>query len=502
MQRAVHTLGGVRPSAGGIWSRATSGRRVALVTALVVLTALFVVPLVGRSEAEPANTSGARAKNMALVGMNDLQARSAYQPVIDFNETAGRWIAYVGHHDGTAVNPLTGVDEPNGTSIVDVTDPAHPRYLHHIPGPTPDGGAQMVRICGGDDLPGGAAGTEYMLRTRGNEAHEIWDVTDPQSPELLSTIGGDLVDTHKNWWECDTGIAYLISGVPGWRTERMTQVFDLSDPTNPVHIRDFGLVGQEPGSTGPVPTEAHGPMVLGDKIYFGYGTEHGGIMQILDRDKLVNGAPEPTPENLVAPQISRLELCTFCGGAHTTFPVLDVAVDEFAHFPSGSVRDIAVITNEAGENFCAEPDPGPEMVYFADITDPAKPQVISNYHVDEREGHYCEKGGRFGSHSSNENMTPIFYGKIVFVSYFNAGVRAIDMRNPFSPREAGYYIPATTKNTIENCGTLNGQERCATVIQTNNVEVDDRGFVYIVDRAHTGMHILRLTGSAQDIIER
>jgi hypothetical protein len=27
-------------------------------------------------------------------------------------------------------------------------------------------------------------------------------------------------------------------------------------------------------------------------------------------------------------------------------------------------------------------------------------------------------------------------------------------------------------------------------IQTNNLEVDDRGYIYIVDRANTGMHIL------------
>ena len=32
------------------------------------------------------------------------------------------------------MNPLTGQVEDNGTSIVDVTDPKHPRYLHHIPG--------------------------------------------------------------------------------------------------------------------------------------------------------------------------------------------------------------------------------------------------------------------------------------------------------------------------------------------------------------------------------
>jgi hypothetical protein len=37
------------------------------------------------------------------------------------------------------------------------------------------------------------------------------------------------------------------------------------------------------------------------------------------------------------------------------------------------------------------------------------------------------------------------------------------------------------------------------VIQTNNVDVDDRGYIYIVDRAHTGMHILELSGAARAI---
>lgn len=470
-----------------------------LVSAVVGVLAVVVVPA-ERSGAQAAGFAPGRAEgeHMAVVGMNDLQARSAYQPVIHRNDMAGRWIAYVGHHEGSAVNPLTGVEEPNGTSLVDVTDPKHPKYLHHIPGPASATGAQMTRVCDGADLPDGEPGAEYLLRALGDEAHEIWDVTDPQSPKLLASIDAGN-GTHKNWWECDTGIAYLVSAAPGWRTDRMTQVYDLSDPTAPVHIRDFGLVGQQPGSTGPVPTEVHGPISLGDKVYFGYGTERDGIMQIVDRDKLVNGAAEPTPENLLAPQISRLELCTFCGGAHTTLPVLDMAVKGFENFPTGANRDVAVIVNESGENFCAAPDPGPEMVYLADITDPAKPQVISNFHVDERSKNFCDRGGRFGAHSSNENMTPLYYKKLVFVSWFNAGVRAIDIRNPFRPREVAHYIPATTENTAENCGTVDGEERCKTVIQTNNVEVDDRGYIYIVDRANTGMHILRLTGSARQV---
>ena len=46
---------------------------------------------------------------------------------------------------------------------------------------------------------------------------------------------------------------------------------------------------------------------------------------------------------------------------------------------------------------------------------------------------------------------------------------------------------------------VNGQDRCKVAIQTNNLDVDDRGYVYSVDRANAGMHIMELTGSARAI---
>src|SRR5919204_78874 len=71
------------------------------------------------------------ASNMRLVGMNALQARSAYQPTI--HKQGDRYIAYIGHHGGTPevpkpMNPITGQAEFNGTSIIDVTDPSKPKY--------------------------------------------------------------------------------------------------------------------------------------------------------------------------------------------------------------------------------------------------------------------------------------------------------------------------------------------------------------------------------------
>src|SRR6266849_8139127 len=100
------------------------------------------------SSQAPARSHGAEARDMELVGHDDLQGRSAYQPTI--HKQGGRFIAYVGHHGGRARNPLTGSDEDNGTSIVDVTDAARPRYLAHLPGPpggSEQGGAQMARVC-------------------------------------------------------------------------------------------------------------------------------------------------------------------------------------------------------------------------------------------------------------------------------------------------------------------------------------------------------------------
>ena len=68
---------------------------------------------------------------MRLVGQHDLQSRSAYQPIV--HRYGDRRILFVGHHAGEAPNPATGRVEQNGLSILDVTDPALPVYLTHVP---------------------------------------------------------------------------------------------------------------------------------------------------------------------------------------------------------------------------------------------------------------------------------------------------------------------------------------------------------------------------------
>jgi hypothetical protein len=484
----------------------------------------------GGATAQPAAQRPAPAQmkedksNMELVGFNDLQARSSYQPVI--HQQGNRWIAYIGHHGGTAVNTLTGKQENNGTSIVDVTNPKQPKYLAHIPGaprdpgPGESGGAQMVRVCDGSTLPHADRSKVYMLRSVGGASHEIWDVTVPEKPSRLTVVVEGLRDTHKSFWECGTGIAYLVGGAPGWRVGRMTMIYDLSDPAKPVFIRYFGLPGQQPGSTGPVPTEVHGMISVpeANRVYFGYGTVANGITQIVDRDKLLKGPKEPTDANLVYPQVTRVDLPPDAGG-HTAYPLLGMELPEFAKqkpqtppavagvdhvMPAGgppmsstqSLRNFVLSVGETTGNECLE---NRQMLRVIDVTTESRPFGVATWTVPEASGNFCDRGGRFGTHSLNENLTPIYYRRLVFLTEFNAGVRALDIRDPLSPKEVAHYIPAVTDKTDSRCVGQGAAQKCKIAIQTNNAEVDDRGYIYIVDRANTGMHVLQLTGAARQI---
>ena len=428
------------------------------------------------------------ARNMALAGYSDLQGRSAYQPVIQ--QQQGRWIAYIGHHGGNAFNTLTRRNEPSGTSIVDVTDPAAPRMLHHIPGAPGqggNGGAQMARVCAGSQLPQGAPGHHYLLRTYGNEAHEVWDVTAPEAPRRIARMGG-LSGTHKNFWECDSGIAYLVSGVPGWRTHRMTEVVDLGNPAQPKPVRHFGLPGQQPGASGAVPTGLHGAISLGaagNRVYFGHGLNSNGVLQIVDRRKLLEGQAAPTAANLLHPQAGRLDLGA-AAGAHTALPLPAMPM------PGGETRDFVLVVGESLADQCREPR---QMAWMVDVSKEAAPEVVSQFTVSEESGDFCRRSGRFGTHSSNESTAAVYYRRVVFLAHFNAGVRAVDVRNPYAMREIGYYIPAVNARTEPQCAGADSSCRPAT--QTNNVEVDERGYIYSVDRAGSGMHILRLAAEGK-----
>ena len=478
-------------------------------------------------------------KNMKLVGHVALQFRGSYQPnVIQYPD--GRTIAFAGLHSGQNLpgplpNPLNGGKlEENGTMIIDITDPKHPVETFHIPVPVAGGQAQMARMCLGSDLPGGTPGKVYLLRNiQGNAAqlsgYETWDVTDVRAPKLLAAIR-NLRSTHKLWWECNTGIAYMPGskdasfGLPLWRQSQSMVIVDWANPNAaPHYIRTHGLPGGQPSGTGPVPTSLHGAIsahqhpnaagklvsgvaVIGNRIYAAWGVGSNGVLQILDRNKLLpagyggtfTGDPDnPTDAQLLSAQVGRMDMSPDQGG-HTSMPVFGVAPKSLQcsssacpGTPSPDLRDIVVLTSEAGN--CDSQHWG----FIVDVStensigvrqDPWQgPMVLSTLWVNPQSGekyprgNYCLRGQRFGTHSVEENFRNPYYGRLTFTSYFNAGVRAWDITDPQGAVEAGFYVPAAPNGTY----------------MTNNVEVDNRGCIIIVDRIGNGMDILELSGKAK-----
>ncbi len=482
------------------------------------------------------------AWNMKVEGFNDNQGRPIYQPLVVDQD--GREILYLGNLTGSLLNPLTGKVESNGTSIIDVTDVHHPRFLFHIPGPpgaVGNAGAQMVRVCSGSVLPHGEKGKWYLLRAFGNvgqnEAHQIWDVTDPAAPKFVVTIVSGLSNTHKSWWECDTGIAYLVAGskADGWHQSGSLQhlkIYDLSNPAKPVYIRDFGLLGQQPdadvasaksctaapgpncyeGTKNP-PGGIHGPISMGpqvNRLYMPYGVGKDGVIQIVDRQKLLTGctlptasphcASRPTQAEMLYPQVGVITMNRENGG-HSAMPVLGVPMPaEQAHYGDGSPqkKNLLIISSEATANNCF--GQAVHEAWILDISDEAAPWPMATLNVPQSPGDFCNKGARLGAHAVTEAIYPPYYGKIIGVSWFNAGARIWDIRDPRNPRPIAYYIQAPNKNTIASCAKINGVETCHNATMNDYVEFDDRGYVYAADRAGSGVTILSLTGDALKVV--
>ena len=487
------------------------------------------------------NADGSDTYNTVWLGHDDLQGRTVYQTTV--HTQGNRVIAYAGHFNGKMLNPLTGVVETNGTSIVDVTDPRHPRYLKHLV--AANGGARMAKLCDGNDLPHGLHNHTYLLRENGAVSQEVWDVTDPSGPTLASTplTGQDV--THRNWWDCKTGIAYIVAGATkvsdkgydGWNNKsspnQHLKIYDLSDPAHPKYIMDFGYPGQNPGSTflmpgtetssKVVPPGVHGPIVVStfrgkavNRLYMPYGVGSDGIVQVNDLTKVLPppygtgvyaDVSAPTDAELLQGQIGVIYMPGAEGG-HSAMPIYGIPLKQYANFASNNVRDILAVSSEETDNRCTG---SPHLLYLLDITGTIgaggstsaeqHPWPISTVTVDDFSGrpNFCSRGTRFGVHSPAENFEDPSYGRLLTSAWFDAGIRVTDIRDPYHPKEVAHFIAPITAFTQPSTSIINGQPYTALDVSCDNTDVDNRGLRYCGDRVGGGLDIVALTGAAADI---
>jgi hypothetical protein len=547
---------------------------------LAALSSAVALALVAGS-AQAQISQSLERKNINRLGHTDLQGRPSYQPnMIVYPD--GRTILFAGTHNGVPVpaggcgtttlpNPLNGnACEPNGTVIIDVSDPNNPVEKVHIPVPVVGGQAQMARMCLGSQLPG-TKGTSnnshvYLMRNiQGSTAsgYEVWDVTNlnapagqPGGPSLASNLL-NIRSTHKVWWECSTGIAYMPgskNAAPLWRQSQAMLIYDWSNPTAaPVYIRTFGLPGGEPTATGPVPNSLHGAIsafehpkasqrltrgatandIIGNRIYAAWGVGDDGVMTIIDRNKLLpaayggtwvpatpTSADSPTRAELIGPSdptlpntsptVGYMTMSPDQGG-HTSMPIFGVQPPSFAKFDDFATRDIMVLTSEAttdGQN--ARCPAAPHPAFLADITvensmnappstrtehDPYQgPMVLSTMWIKPQFGELYPRG----NYCARGARFGVHSSEENFNSPFYGKLTSLAYFNGgvrvWDIREP--YSPTQVAFYVPEANARTDPAG----YMSNNTEVDNRGLIYVVDRNGAGMDILQLFGCPAQIL--
>ena len=160
----------------------------------------------------------------------------------------------------------------------------------------------------------------------------------------------------------------------------MTQVYDLSDPAQPVKIRDFGLVGQQPGADRRGADRAARPdldRAAGQPRLFRLRHQQGRrAADRRPREAARTARRSRRPRTCAIRRSARLDMPP-CNGAHTAFPMLEMPIAEFAKDKDGATRDIVMIVDEAIRNECH--GAAADGVVRRRHRSRAQPMVVSNF---------------------------------------------------------------------------------------------------------------------------
>ena len=482
-------------------SQTTSWRRIgaACAGAAMLGVGLFLLtPVAAQRAAGDPRSDG--AANVRLVGYNDLQGRQSLQLTTRSDAANGNWV-YVGHSPNNRdpdkelpqLNSITGQMEYNGTSILEISDPANPKLVWHIPGAE---GANHRSVSVVYDYKHNSSGRDYLIRsfdTGKDFRFQVFDITErsksPKAISLVSEITGTPPDScgsgcggpfmhraHKGYWSEESGYYYAAAGEPGFRNTSL-QIFDLRDPKTPKWVGRAWLPGMKDTEDKALyeGQYVHHPVVdeANNRMYIGFRNSGWmGAWDISDRanPKMVWSYDTNPPGR----------------GPHTITPIV---YNDLPYFTGkGLPRKYAFVTDESGD---MAPCPNGVMTksYMFDITHESHPMPVSTYQVPI--GKFCEKGGRFGPHQHAEFVNGRLNrheNRIAWIAYFNAGIRVVDLTDPYNLKEVGYYIPKTNAKSHP----MNAKQN--TAIQINDVTVDHRGLAYATDRVGTGLFIVEYTG--------
>ena len=349
----------------------------------------------------------------------------------------------------------------SGWSVLDVSDPSAPVHVTLIPGP-PHTWTLQVQAADGKLITSLERPPEGWGIERPDLAEEgvlIWDIaTDPVAPQLLGVHRTGGTGTHRNFYS-GGDLVYLAAALPDV-TGRALQILDISDPTVPQAIGQWSWPGQDDPDAPKLDSYMHGPAYReGDLAYVSFGRAGLVVLDVSD----------PARPDLVG---------------HLSFGHLGSRVGCHSAVPVPGTSYL-IVNSEA---LVERPAPEWNYAFVIDVSEPEQPVVVESLPGPvAAPGHppYHARGGRFGPHNQHHPQGhPDLWSSsdVVFMSWFNAGLRVFDVSDAGTPHETAHYVPV---DPVERRGPL--PERLVT--QFEDVLVDARGVIYCSDKNH-GIFIL------------
>ena len=394
--------------------------------------------------------------------------------------------AFVGH-----------MKPPHGTTIIDVSDPAAPSVVAEIPTDGPYSHTHKVRVAGdlmitnveqndrhfshlasrlgevrralaeiGKTVSDAAVAAELGIeetdiavleearaRGYGDGGWKVWDIADKSAPREIAYVRTHGVGVHR--FDMDSDYAYMSTEVEGY-VGNILVIYDLADPTHPQEVARWSMPGQH-AAGGEQPSwqgtrnRLHHALRVGDEMWA--AVWHAGF-RVIDVSDITH--PRIVAAHNYHPP--------FKEPTHTVLP-LPQPIDG---------RRVAVAIDEEHTRI---PGQAPANLWIFDVTDFDEIQAMASFHVSELDSPWAGAGSRFGAHQFHEQID----GTLVYCTWFAGGLRIVDVADPFTPAEVGSFIPAPRAGFDAP--------------QSNDVCVDDRGLIYLLDR-NAGFDILEFQGNS------
>ena len=440
-----------------------------------------------------------------MVTMNDAPLAKNVRRIGHFDMPGGGQVMVRG--DIAVVGFL---DPPNGTAILDVSNPENPRILSEIALDGLTSHSHKARFAGDRDLllvncemhdrhvlRKGFDISNIQAEYRDQEGRnpsddelaaqlkvpveripdlhaiaesgyhdggfKIYDISNPAHPELVAYQRTGGVGVHR--FDCDANYAYISTEMEGY-VGNIIVIYDIADPSNVRETSRWHMPGQHVAD-GEVPhwegvrNRVHHGLRIGDELWT--ACWHGGF-NVIDLSDVAN--PTTVASHNYHPP--------FPEPTHTVMP-LSQPIDG---------RRIAICVDEEHPHPTGQPH---AFLWVFDVTDYDDIRPLSTFHVTDFDApwanaHLAEDGRYWhgrpeiygpGAHQFQEHIRD----GLVYCTWFSAGLRIIDVSDPRRPRERGYFIPQPAKGFPAP--------------QSNDVDVDENGIIYLIDRIN-GLDVLTL----------